>query len=294
MQRSLMLSRGIVLSALGCFFVFLAIGQEESWVEQQLKKPFAIAGVEPVVAILDNGFNLEHSCLKDTWSSGGFDFVRDTNVVISKAHGTAMAGVITAECEDGLVEGVAKGVKCLPLVVDGGQQSVLEALRYVKQQKRLYVESDGVNGHDVYVVNVSLGLADDIDVKVLNRVIDSLGQLNVLTVVAAIDDVDDIWSKCKSEYLLKVAVVVDTAACAADVVCFKDEPLLALTEKGVSTQRGVSLYTAYVAGLATLPQKLSSERSYNALVIKESLLSGEGLFSLESYYKYLKTKDTFD
>jgi len=66
-----------------------------------------------VVAVIDGGINYNHEDLKGIYHSS-YNFVRNSSQIIPDNHGTAVAGIIAANCNNGKgVSGIADGVKVM-------------------------------------------------------------------------------------------------------------------------------------------------------------------------------------
>lgn len=156
---------------------------------------------EQVVAVIDSGIDLEHEDLKDVlWTNPfssselngvhGYDF---TNTISSRepvdddGHGTHIAGIIAAAANNGKgVCGVnASNVKIMALKASNGgnfySSDEMAAFEYVQEAARL-----GVN---IVAVNCSYcGEGSLEDKKAYDSIFDSLGELGIVTCVAAGND----------------------------------------------------------------------------------------------------------
>ena len=69
---------------------------------------------EVIVAVVDGGIDASHDDLDGVIMNESYNFVRNTSSMIADNHGTAMAGIIAARCNNGTgMAGVADAVKIL-------------------------------------------------------------------------------------------------------------------------------------------------------------------------------------
>ena len=194
----------------------------------------SFVGDDIVVAVLDIGFDLEHSDLVnniyrnefeipgDNIDNDGNGFVDDYIGLNTQTfndrhfvddHGTLVSGIIGAEGNNGIgVAGVNWNIKILPI---GGVESVSEiiiGMEYLINMKRLYLESNGTLGANIVVNNLSAGLKRRFPNSAPDwcQLYNTAGELGILSVSAAPNedfDVDiegDLPSLCDSEYLITV------------------------------------------------------------------------------------------
>jgi subtilisin family serine protease len=127
------------------------------------------------VAILDTGIDYTHPDLDDNYA-GGYDFVNgDSDPLDDHSHGTAVAGVVAAEDNGSGVVGVAPRARLYALKVldnrgTGRVSYIIAALEWAV-------------GHDIDVVNMSLGSPDDS--LILHTAIISAYEAGLVLVAAA-------------------------------------------------------------------------------------------------------------
>ncbi len=191
-------------------------------------------GDDIVIAVLDIGFDLDHSDLvnniyRNEAEIPGDNIDNDDNGFIDDYiglntqtfndshfvddHGTLVSGIIGAEGNNGLgVAGVNWNIKILPI---GGVESVSEiiiGMEYLINMKRLYLESNGRLGANIVVNNLSAGLKRRFPNSAPEwcQLYNTAGELGILSVSAAPNedfDVDvegDLPSLCDSDYLITV------------------------------------------------------------------------------------------
>jgi len=186
-----------------------------------------------IIAIIDDGFNLGHDDI-DFWENyheipmNGIDddnngFVDDyrgwnaytsTGTIISKDHGTHVAGIAGAIGNNGLgVTGINWDAKILPVLGSSTTESiVVEAYGYVYAQRAKYNETNGALGAYIVVSNCSFGVnyGQPENYPVWGSMYDSLGQIGVLSSGATanmninVDEVGDIPTAFESDYLITV------------------------------------------------------------------------------------------
>lgn len=186
-----------------------------------------------VVAVLDQGFDVDHEDLRnniwynlaetpfdgvdnddngliDDWR--GWNFSSDSPDFIPSAHGTSVAGIIGAQGNNGIgVAGVNWNVK-LMLFQISDVSHIISAYEYIIRQRQLYQLSNGREGAFVVATNASFGV-DDVfcsEEPVWGSMYDELGRLGILTGSGAsnqgenIDLTGDTPSTCESSYLITV------------------------------------------------------------------------------------------
>ncbi|MEL6634944.1 MAG: S8 family serine peptidase [Bacteroidota bacterium] len=190
-------------------------------------------GDEGVVAVIDDGFDLNHSDL-NFWTNDqeipnngidddqngyiddflGWNAYNSTGFPTIAQHGTQVAGIIGAKTDNQLgVAGVGWGI---PIMAVGGASStesvVVEAYNYILQQRILYEQSQGVKGAFVVATNASFGVdfGTPQNFPIWCSIYDSLGAYGIMNIAAAMNiganvDMDgDIPTTCQSDWLLTV------------------------------------------------------------------------------------------
>lgn len=191
-------------------------------------------GKEIVVAILDDGFFSDHEDFEgNLWSNpreiegNGIDDddngriddffglnVRtgDDNHVV-KSHGTGVAGIVGARGDNGIgMTGVNWNIKLMLISNVGFVSELIEANEYVRNQRQLYNESNGVEGAFVVATNFSAGFprSFEVDQPIMCQTYNSLGAQGVLSISAPpnrddnIDEIGDLPALCSSPHLIIV------------------------------------------------------------------------------------------
>lgn len=197
-----------------------------------------IRGNDIVIAIVDEGFDYNHTDLKpNVWinqaeipNNGlddddngfvddyfGWDAYKNTGANLRTGyHATHVAGTAGAKGSNSLfVTGINWDVKLMSLVGASVTTSVVvKAYDYLISQKKLWLESKGEKGANIVVNNSSFGV-DYADCKspeyqVWNELYDAMGRVGILSAVATANmniDVDakgDVPSGCESAYVISV------------------------------------------------------------------------------------------
>ena len=160
------------------------------------------------VAVLDNGFSLDHEDLDDNYlrdESGQIVmyYAQDdtTEYEVEGAHGTHVAGIVAAEANNGKgVAGVSYNAKILPVNVFnplGGASTyhIIKGMHYVLTYSKSHPEAN------IHVINMSLGspcsgqdYRENYQYGSLDRVffnlVDDCTENNILTVMASGNDAD--------------------------------------------------------------------------------------------------------
>ncbi len=192
---------------------------------------------EIVVAILDNGFLVDHPDLENqVWTNPheipnngidddnngfvddvhGWEFLNngpDHNV---GSHGTPVAGIIGASTNNTEgIAGMAYNTKLMPLTAAANSiptPQIYRALNYALDQRQKYNESQGQDGSFVVAINLSLGI-DFVfpeNYPIWCNLLDSLGKAGVIPVVSTtnspslIDSVGDVPALCGSDLQITV------------------------------------------------------------------------------------------
>ena len=208
------------------------IGAEEAW--NNTTGGTTIDGKQIVVAILDDGFDIEHpDLINNTWTNigeipnDGID--NDNNSYIDDyyglnvdtgqddhpifTHGTAVAGIIGAEGNNSQgVAGVNWNIKMLYISQPDFVDEIIEGYNYVYELRKLYNETQGAQGSFIVSTNFSAGI-DGGQAETFPdwcNVFDTLGEVGIISVVATtnrdsdVDDVGDMPSTCPSPFMIAV------------------------------------------------------------------------------------------
>lgn len=186
-----------------------------------------------VIAIIDNGFDLQHEDIKDNFwynhseipndgidndNNGFVDDYRGWNIIDSsnlhpiEDHGTAVSGIIGARGDNNLgVSGVNWNIKIMPLSNAISEAEVVQAYDYILKMRQKYNNTQGAEGAYVVATSIAQGfLGQPIDYPIWCNIYDVLGEANILNVAATInsrlniDLVGDIPTSCPSDFLITV------------------------------------------------------------------------------------------
>jgi hypothetical protein len=195
------------------------MGVPQVW--NELQGAHTAMGDEIVVAVLDNGFLIDHPDLENQlWTNPheipnngidddnngyvddvhGWEFFNGGPEHNPGSHGTPVAGIVGASTNniEGIA-GVAYNTKLMPLTASTNRiptPSIYEALNYALDQRKRYNASQGQDGSFVVAVNISLGI-DFVfpeDHPIWCDLLDSLGQAGVIPVVSTTNSSSDIES----------------------------------------------------------------------------------------------------
>ncbi len=200
-------------------------------------------GDEIVVAVLDDGIDLNHQDLLDNlWVNNnetpnngldddnngytddylGWNIFTNSDNVIGGQHGTPVAGIIGAKGNNNLgVTGVNWDVKLM--IIKNTEPNITEAnalsaYAYPLEMRQLYNSTDGENGAFVVVTNASWGVdfGQPSDFPLWCAFYDELGEAGIINCGATInanvnvDDDGDMPTACSSDYLIAVTNVDNT------------------------------------------------------------------------------------
>lgn len=191
-----------------------------------------------VVAVVDEGFYLNHPDLKPNWfknrqeiPNNGIDddgngyiddfdgwnaYNNNGNLSTGDNHGTHVAGIIGAKGNNSSgVSGVNWNVKIMPIRGSSGTASVvIAAYGYAAKMRKLYNQTNGAKGAFVVATNSSFGVDNGNASSGLYSpwcaFYDTLGALGILSMGAGpnnnvnIDVVGDIPTTCPSNYMIAV------------------------------------------------------------------------------------------
>jgi subtilisin family serine protease len=215
----------------------------EQWNMERIQAPEAwtfttggqtALGEEIVVAVMDDGFDLDHPDLaQNLWvneielqgiagqdddmnglidDSYGWNFDNFSPNIPIRNHGTSVLGIIGAAGNNGAgVAGVNWNVKIMPITVRTIGH-MIQCYEHVWKMRKKYNETGGTEGAFVVATNASLGFNQVFcsDFPAMEAILDSLGREGVLNVAATangdwnVDQVGDIPTSCVSDYLIAV------------------------------------------------------------------------------------------
>ena len=207
------------------------IGTEKVW--ELTKGGVSALGDTIVVAILDTGFDINHEDLKgNIWINkgekpgdkmdndqngyiddvSGWNFIHQNATHIADNHGSSVAGIIGAKGNNGKgISGMNWHVKLMVfetrLVSD-----IIAAYDYIIDQRERYNRTKGKQGAFVVTTNASFGVnkIKCVDQPLWGEMYDRLGAAGILSAAGAannpwnVDEVGDMPTTCKSDYLMTV------------------------------------------------------------------------------------------
>ena len=207
------------------------IGTEKVW--ELTKGGVSALGDTIVVAILDTGFDINHEDLKgNIWINkgekpgdkmdndqngyiddvSGWNFIHQNATHIADNHGSSVAGIIGAKGNNGKgISGMNWHVKLMVfetrLVSD-----IIAAYDYIIDQRERYNRTKGKQGVFVVTTNASFGVnkIKCVDQPLWGEMYDRLGAAGILSAAGAannpwnVDEVGDMPTTCKSDYLMTV------------------------------------------------------------------------------------------
>ncbi|UTW61221.1 S8 family peptidase [bacterium SCSIO 12741] len=213
------------------------IGAEDAW--SMVTGGMTKNGKEIVIAIVDDGYELNHDDLKDNWwknkheipfnqidddSNGyvddydGFNFYEDTGHIHTfnnrYTHGTRVAGIIGARSNNNLdVAGANWQVKMMPVIGSSTTEStVLKSYNYVLKMRMRYNRTNGDSGAFIVACNSSFGVdfGNPADYPLWCDMYNQMGEVGILSIASApnvainIDEKGDVPCTCPSDYLVTV------------------------------------------------------------------------------------------
>ncbi len=192
-------------------------------------------GQDIVVAVVDEGFYIDHEDLKDNIytnsdeipddkiDNDGNGFVDDLhgwNMATQKpthylrSHGTGVISMIGAKGNNATgIVGMNWNVKILPLTSNNTVGSVISCYDYILGERKSFNQSNGTKGANIVVTNYSGGLSHKFpaDQPTWCSLYDKLGAEGILNVTATsnenedVETVGDLPTLCTSPYLLTVS-----------------------------------------------------------------------------------------
>ena len=189
-----------------------------------------------VIGVVDSGFDIEHQDLNENiWTNineieneidddengyvddiNGWDAYEQDFTHPVTSHGTKVAGMIGAKGNNNLdVVGVNWNTKIMPISGSSSLTStVIASYSYAYDNKILWIDTDGVLGANVVVINSSWGInygdCNSGEFPVWNDMFDTLGEVGILSVAATmninanVDEQGDVPTSCASDYLITV------------------------------------------------------------------------------------------
>jgi len=248
-----------------------------------------INGDEIVIAVIDNGFNVNHEDLStNVWTNqaeiadnnidddnngyiddfNGWNYLNQSDTHANSEHGSSVAGVVGAQGDNGQgVTGVNIDVQLMLLSGANVESQIVQAYDYVIDMRDKYNKSNGAEGAFVVATNFSAGIGRRFgtDFPIWCGMYDKLGQVGIISATAVdnnIYDVDiegDMPTTCQSEFMISVtntteADVLDAAfgKINVDLSAPGDQIFTTSNFNEYHTISGSSLSTPHVAGAVGL------------------------------------------
>ncbi|MEM9933581.1 MAG: S8 family serine peptidase [Bacteroidota bacterium] len=263
------------------------IDAPEAW--EKSTGGLAATGDRIVVAVVDDGFHLDHPDLSfwenedeipdnglDDDGNGyiddavGWNAFQQNGIIEIDNHGTQVVGIIGAIGNNNLgITGVNWEVDLMPIVGASLTESiVVESYLYVLNERRLYNQTGGRQGSFVVVLNSSFGVdkGRPEDFPIWCELYDAMGQEGIICPVAVVNsNIDvgeegDIPTLCDSEFIISVNStdfedLRSSSGFSTEFVDLAAPGSSILTTSGNSSYRrvsGTSFSTPFVSGLASL------------------------------------------
>jgi len=200
----------------------------------QTKGGSDINGQEIVIAIMDDGFDVNHEDIQNNlWINGneiagdgmdndfngfiddmqGIDLDSDTGIIVEKSHGTSVMGIIGADSDnDQGIAGINWNTKIMVLSSVTNEARVIAGYDYIYQERRRFNASDGLTGTFIVATNYSLGINNEFgeDHQAWCNMYDLMGEEGIVSVGATtnennnVDVVGDLPTTCASSYFIGV------------------------------------------------------------------------------------------
>lgn len=146
-----------------------------------------------VVAVIDSGLDPDHDDIDYSHVLEGKSFVNTTTTTDTMGHGTFVTGEIIANTSNSIgINGIAEDVYVMPLKVFSSRSTtnaiIINALNYAADQRRLFDSSNGAEGSNITVINMSLG--SESASTALKEAVDDAIEAGIIVLCAAGNDED--------------------------------------------------------------------------------------------------------
>ena len=147
-----------------------------------------------VIGIIDSGLDPDHEDIDYSHVLQGESFVSTATTADTLGHGTFVTGEILATRGNGVgIEGIANGVYVMPLKVFVSNSTstavIVNAVNYAVEQKTTFDATNGREGANISVINMSLG--SESPSSTLRSAVEAAIDANIIVVCAAGNDKDD-------------------------------------------------------------------------------------------------------
>lgn len=252
----------------------------EAWKYTTGNNGLTALGDEIIIAVIDNGFDLNHEDLNFTSTTyNAYIDSEDPSDIPIASHGTHVSGIIGAIGNNTTgIAGVMWNTKILPIAgASTLETTVLRAYDYVLGLRKEYNNTNGQQGKFIVATNSSFGVdfGDPDNFQLWCEAYDSLGVHGILNVAATmnvqvnVDEVKDVPSACPSPYLISVTntnhndiLVAAYGSTTIDLAAPGTNILSTIPGDNYGLNYGTSMSTPHVTGTIGL---IYSSLSINAL-----------------------------
>lgn len=258
----------------------LRVGYDKAW--DLTSGGRTMDGQDIVVAILDAGFDISHSDLKDNlWVNtadafgdgidndnngyvddvNGWDMINQRYTYPGDTHGTQVVGILGAKGNNGRgIAGTNWDIKMMLFSILS-VADIVESYGYILEQRQRYNSSNGAEGALVVATNASFGVEGGtcVDFPVWGSMYDDLGQAGVLTAASTanrswdVDQFGDMPTDCPTDFLLGVANLGTTDRLHTTSAFGRENVDLAAPGEGSYTTRPNGSYGSFQSTSAAAP-----------------------------------------